>query len=232
MVLQTTGWDEIVDVIVVGSGGAALSAALRAANDGAEVLVVEKDESIGGTTGVSGGILWVPQNHHLAEAGLDDSREDAIAYIERIADGQAVDSELIEVFVDTVPRVLEYLEEHTPLRTQPVTNLPDYYAVIRDRIPGCKPFSRSIESLPFEAREQLGEHADRIAARSTLLSLGAQTTLVEDLSGSADMDELARPRACRRPGEGGGADRLAAQGADRSRCRDPHQHTRVRARCR
>lgn len=192
MVVQATEWDEIVDVVVVGSGGAALTSAVRAANDGAEVLVVEKDDSIGGTTGVSGGVMWVPQNHHLAPAGLEDSRADALAYIEHISDGRAADPELLEVFVDTAPEVLEYLESHTPLRTQLVTNLPDYYAVIRDRVPGCKAFSRSVEPLPFEAREQLGEHADRIAARSTLLSLGAQTTLVEDLSGATDMDELAR----------------------------------------
>jgi 3-oxosteroid 1-dehydrogenase len=192
MVVQATEWDEIVDVVVVGSGGAALTAAVRAANEGAKVLVVEKDDSIGGTTGVSGGVMWVPQNHHLEPAGLEDSRADAIAYLESIADGRAMDPALIEVFVDTVPKVLEYLEAHTPLQTQLVTNLPDYYGGIRHRIPGCQPFSRSVEPLPFEARAQLGEHADRIAARSTLLSLGAQTTLVEDLSGSVGMDELAR----------------------------------------
>src|SRR3954447_19407404 len=132
-------WDEQVDVVVVGSGGAAMTAALMAADSGAQVLVVEKDIVVGGTTGVSGGVLWVPNNHHLAEAGLEDSRDDALAYIRRISDGRDLDPDLIEVFVDTAPEVLAYLEAKTPLRTQLVTNLPDYYGAILDRIPGCKP---------------------------------------------------------------------------------------------
>ena len=189
-------WDELADVIVVGSGGAALTAALSAADSGADVLVLEKEDVLGGTTGVSGGVLWVPNNDHLAEAGLTDTRDDALSYIRRIADGRALDDSLIEVFVDTAPEMLRYLEAKTPLRMQLVTNLPDYYVAIRDRIPGCQPFSRSVEPVPYPARDELGEWADRIAARSTLLSLGATTTLVEDLAAmggvSANLDELAR----------------------------------------
>lgn len=189
-------WDETTDVLVVGSGGAALTAALSASDAGADVVVLEKEDALGGTTGVSGGVLWIPQNDHLAEAGLEDSREAALAYIRRIADGRALDESLIEVFVDTAPEVLRYLESKTPLRMQLVTNLPDYYGAIRERVPGCQPFSRSVEPVPYAARDELGEWADRIAARSTLLSLGASTTLVEDLAAmggvSANLDELAR----------------------------------------
>jgi succinate dehydrogenase/fumarate reductase flavoprotein subunit len=119
-------WDEVFDVVVVGSGGAAMTSALLAADGGAKVLVLEKDASLGGTTGVSGGVLWIPNNHHLAEAGLDDSREEGEAYIRRISDGRDLDPGLIDVFVDTAPEMLEYLEAKTPLRTQLVTNLPDY----------------------------------------------------------------------------------------------------------
>lgn len=196
MTHRTQPWDEVTDVIVVGSGGAALTSALAAADTGSDVVVLEKEDALGGTTGVSGGVLWIPNNDHLAEAGLKDSREEALAYIRRIADGRALDDSLIEVFVDNAPEVLRYLESKTPLRTQVVTNLPDYYAGIADRIPGCQTFSRSVEPVPYPARAELGEWADRIAARSTLLSLGATTTLVEDLAAmggvSANLDELAR----------------------------------------
>jgi succinate dehydrogenase/fumarate reductase flavoprotein subunit len=191
MVALPGAWDEVVDVVVVGSGGAALVAATLAADGGAKVLVVEKADVIGGTTGVSGGVMWVPCNHHLAEHGLDDSREEALAYVRRIADGRELDPSLIDLFIDTAPQMLDYLEAHTPLRTQLVTTLPDYYGPILDRIPGCKPFSRCVEPLPFPARDQLGADADRIAARSDLLSLGSVTTLVEDVTG-ADPAELAR----------------------------------------
>lgn len=191
----TAHWDQTVDVIVVGTGGAALTAALAAADGGAEVLVLEKDNVIGGTTGVSGGVMWVPNNRHLAANGLDDTRQDAIDYLSRIADGRELDPSLIEVFVDSVVPMLEFLEASTPLKTQRVVNLIDYYAAIRDRIPGCKPFSRSVEPLPYAARDELGQElADQVAARSTLLSLGSSTTLDEDLSGAVahNSEELAR----------------------------------------
>lgn len=198
MDVRSQGWDEVTDVAVIGSGGAALTAALLALEGGSGVVVLEKESTVGGTTGASGGAVWVPNNRHLAAAGLEDSREDALAYITRIADGRALDPSLIEVFVDTVPEVFEHLERHTLLQTQPVTNLHDYYEVIRHRVPGCKNFSRTVEPLPFPAREVLGDWADRIAARSTLLSLGADTTLKEDEAARgrggkpADLDELAR----------------------------------------
>ncbi|UTT51008.1 FAD-dependent oxidoreductase [Rhodococcus gordoniae] len=173
-------WDVECDVVVVGSGAAALSAAVTAAVGGARVQVLEKEPVLGGTTGVSGGAIWIPNNRHLAPAGLQDSREDAASYIRHIAGGRTVDPHLIDVFVDTAPQMLDFLEAVTPLETQPVTNLHDYYETIRERVPGCKDFSRSVEPMPFPAVEELGEWSERLATRSSLLSLGADTTLKED----------------------------------------------------
>lgn len=187
-------WDEVVDVVVVGTGGAALVAATLAADGGAEVLVVEKDDAVGGTTGVSGGVLWIPNNHHMAEVGVADSREDALSYLRRVADGRELDPGLIEVFVDTGPEMLAYLEAKTPLRMQPVRHFPDYY--FGAGLPGTKSEGRAVEPVPFAVRKELPEWADRIAARSTLLSLGASTTLTEDLLAmggvTAHLDDLAR----------------------------------------
>ena len=118
-------WDREVDVIVVGSGGAAMTAATLAHDHGAEVLLVEKNERFGGTTGVSGGVMWLPQNHHMAAAGVDDSREDALAYIRHLAAGQPFDDHQVETWVDAAPEALAYLEEHTPVEMQTVPNFPD-----------------------------------------------------------------------------------------------------------
>lgn len=119
-------WDRIVDVVVVGSGGAALVAATMASDEGSETLVVEKDSMLGGTTAVSGGGIWLPNNHVMAEAGIPDSRDAALTYIERCVGGRAPDPALLEVFVDTAPEMLKYLTEHTPCSFH-IQPLPDYY---------------------------------------------------------------------------------------------------------
>jgi succinate dehydrogenase/fumarate reductase flavoprotein subunit len=107
---RPTAWDRMVDVVVVGSGGAALTAATLAHDGGAEVLVVEKERMLGGTTAVSGGVVWLPGNHLGAAAGFQDSREDALAYLRSLTGGREYDPGLLEVFVDTAPEVLRYLE--------------------------------------------------------------------------------------------------------------------------
>jgi 3-oxosteroid 1-dehydrogenase len=172
-------WDRIVDVVVVGSGAAALTAAVLAHDGGAEVLVLEKADMLGGTTAVSGGAVWLPCNHVMADAGVEDNREDALAYATRLAGGRAPDPSLLEVYVDTAPEVLRYLEDHTPLRTH-ISPLPDYYWPWG--FPGNRPVpGRAVEADPYAVRRELPDWADRLAARGTLMSLGAATTLTEDM---------------------------------------------------
>jgi 3-oxosteroid 1-dehydrogenase len=188
-------WDRTVDVVVVGTGGAALTAATMAHDGGAEVLVVEKQPMLGGTTAVSGGGVWLPGNHVMAAAGVDDSREEALAYIRRVAGARVPDPELLEVYVDTAPEVLRYLEDHTPLSTH-IQPLPDYYWPWQ--FPGTKMMpGRTVEADPYPVAEELPEWADRIVKRGTLMSLGAATTLTEDLSPQTPelLEELRRREA-------------------------------------
>ena len=139
-------WDEIFDVVVVGSGGGALTSALLAARGGATTVVVEKDEFIGGTTAVSGGDMWIPNNRFVKDR---DSRADALAYITRLSDGRASDPELQEVYVDTAPEMFEYLLETTGYDSEPHITLDDYYSVIGDRIPGVRHFPRTCAVKPY-----------------------------------------------------------------------------------
>src|SRR6201996_9093790 len=160
--VQGNEWDEIFDVVVVGSGGGALTAALLAARGGASTLVVEKDEFFGGTTAVSDGDMWIPNNRFVKDR---DSREDALAYIRRLSDGRASDPELQEVYVDTAPEMLEYLIETTGYDSEPHVQLDDYYSVIGDRIPGVRHFPRTCAVKAYPAGAELGpELAAKIAS--------------------------------------------------------------------
>ena len=113
---------------------------------------------IGGTTGVSGGMPWVPCNRHMAEVGVGDSREEALAYIARLTLGREPDPALVERYVDQATEVVDYLETHTPLRLSAPPSFSDYFA---DQV-GGKPCGRSLEPEPFDARSELGEWAPRL----------------------------------------------------------------------
>jgi succinate dehydrogenase/fumarate reductase flavoprotein subunit len=177
--MDAPSWDRTVDVVIVGSGGAALTAATLAHDGGAEVLVIEKASMLGGTTAVSGGGVWLPGNHVMRAAGIDDSREAALAYVRHLAGDRAPDPDLLEVFVDTAPEVLRYLEDNTPLSTH-IQPLPDYYWPWN--FPGTitQP-GRTVEADPYAVGDELPEWKDRLVKRGTLMSLGTATTLTEDL---------------------------------------------------
>lgn len=82
---QEETWDAETDVVVVGSGGAALSGAVGAIQNGARVMIFEKGPVIGGTTAKSGGVFWICNNFHMEALGLDDPKEDALKYMARLA---------------------------------------------------------------------------------------------------------------------------------------------------
>ena len=154
---QPRVWDRIVDVVVLGSGAAGLVAATLANDGGAEVLVLEKSDLVGGTTGVSGGMPWIPLNRHMADVGVDDTRDEAARYIRRLTLGREPDPALVDVYLDAAPEMLDYLEAKTPLRMTAPTTFNDYYA----HLPGGKLAGRSIEPAPFDAKE-LGSWAARV----------------------------------------------------------------------
>jgi len=146
-------WDREADVVVMGTGGAALVSAIMAHDQGAKVIIIEKAEQMGGTTAFSGGVLWIPMNRYGKEAGISDSREEALTYIKRLTNGKEPNPELLEVFVDNGHQMIDYLHDHTPLRFTIPKGYPEYYATL----PGGKTTGgRSLDPVPFEL-DQIGE---------------------------------------------------------------------------
>jgi succinate dehydrogenase/fumarate reductase flavoprotein subunit len=161
------------DVVVVGSGAAALSAALAAVAGGAQVTVVESTGSVGGTTAVSGGGVWMPQNHHMAEVGLEDSRPEALAYMGRLTAGRTP-VDLLEHYVDRGPGILAQLERTTPLALRPMT-WPDYHPEME----GAKSSGRMLEPALYDTG-RLGPWAARLRRPPVLgLPIPLQEATVE-----------------------------------------------------
>src|SRR6202035_34728 len=150
-------WGHEVDVVVLGSGGAALAAALTAAASGASVAVYEKAATVGGTTAVSGGVVWIPAHNRSPEGEL--TVDDALSYLRAQSLG-SMDDALVETFVRTGPAMLDFIEAHSSLRFEIATGFPDY----KPELPGGQPGGgRSLSAAPFDLN-QLGEWRDRITS--------------------------------------------------------------------
>lgn len=119
------GFDRSVDLLVVGSGAGAMVAAVRAAQHGAEVLVVEKGSLWGGTSATSGGGIWIPGSHIAARAGHEDSLEDAFRYV-RALTAPNVEDEQVHAYIDHAHRMLEWAEAKAGVGYTPLP-YPDYY---------------------------------------------------------------------------------------------------------
>lgn len=142
-------------------------AACRAFDAGLSVLVVEKTSLYGGTSAVSGGAVWIPNNDHLARDGGTDSREDALAYLRAATKGE-VDDARLEAYVDEAPRMLRYAEANTRVRYRANPYYADYY----QDLPGAKPGFRSLDAETFDG-SQLGRDLLNMRETSpTMLILG------------------------------------------------------------
>jgi 3-oxosteroid 1-dehydrogenase len=154
------------DVVVLGSGASGLCAALAAADGGARVGLFEKASVVGGTTCLSSAVAWMPNNRYARERGIQDSRADALAYLESLSNGMIL-PEMVEAFVDTVPELLDWLET-TPLKMSLVPGYPDYHP----EQPGGKPGGgRSIEPQ-LTSLEGLGEWAERLGGTPRRMLVG------------------------------------------------------------
>lgn len=147
---QEQSWDEETDVIIVGSGGAALTAAVGAIQNGANVAIFEKGPIPGGTTAKSGGAFWIPNNHYMLAEGLEDPREDALKYMAKVAyphlyraDHETLglsqlEYDLLSVFYDEGPRVTQTLADTGAMSSQlqvAATGLvPDYQAQLPEDV--------------------------------------------------------------------------------------------------
>ncbi|MET0311344.1 MAG: FAD-dependent oxidoreductase [Burkholderiaceae bacterium] len=150
------------DVVVAGSGAAGLTAAIVAKLQGLSVVVLEKDALVGGTTALSGGVLWLPLSRHGRPQNPQDTASAVLGYLRQDV-GDSLDVGEAEAFVKFGPSMVDYLEANTCVQFGP-SNYPDYHP----HLPGGAEIGRAIVAKPFDLR---GLREDRLRLRPPLATI-------------------------------------------------------------
>ena len=136
------------DLLVVGSGAGGLASAVTAATLGLEVIVVEKEPAIGGTTAWSGGWMWIPRNPLAVEAGIREAIDVPRTYL-RNELRDHFDAPRVDAFLRHAPAMIEFFRTKTAVQFIDGNAIPDFH----ERSPGAAAGGRSVCAAPFDARE-------------------------------------------------------------------------------
>jgi 3-oxosteroid 1-dehydrogenase len=140
------------DFLVIGSGAGGMAAAIVAKELGASSIVLEKTDRYGGTTALSGGGIWIPNNDSMRSDGLDDSVEDAVRYLKQVI-GPDVSETKIRAYVTESAAMVRFLGARTPVKFASANHYADYYP----ELPGGKKGGRTMDPEPINLGT-LGEH--------------------------------------------------------------------------
>ena len=134
------------DLVVVGSGAAGLATAITAHKRGLDVVVLEKEPVFGGTTALSGGVLWIPLGPHGRKQNPADNLAAVRTYMQSET-GAFFDEAAVEAFIENGPKMVEFFERETEMQFVP-TQYPDYHP----DAPGGADIGRSILAAPYDIR--------------------------------------------------------------------------------
>ncbi|EID09902.1 3-ketosteroid-delta-1-dehydrogenase [Mycobacterium xenopi RIVM700367] len=164
---MTGVFDHLVDVLVVGSGGGGMTAALAADASGLDTLIVEKSSHFGGSTALSGGGIWVPGAPAQKREGYSPSPGDVFEYLRQITGGLVSDARLRQ-YVEAAPVMMEFLEQTSPwLEFVWKPGYADYYP----ELPGGSALGSTINVPAIDLRA-LGDEEQHLLAPLTLTPKG------------------------------------------------------------
>ena len=147
--MENFNFDHEFDVVVIGTGNGGLTSAICARDGGASVLVIEKSNQYGGTSATSGGGVWIPNNRYAVAENVDDSYDDAKAYINSVSPDGMIEDDLIETYLEHGPKMIDYLHENSRVKYRNLAHYPDYFP---DN-PGGKEGNRSMEPEPISGTD-------------------------------------------------------------------------------
>lgn len=147
-------WNETCDLLIVGSGAGAVIAALRAKREGLDPLIVEKASVFGGSTALSGGVVWIPNTPVMLRAGVDDTPQKGREYLDACAGAYAPGStkERREAYLTEGPAMVAFLET-AGMRFEYLDGFSDYH---EGEYPGGLARGRSLGAKLF-ALNELGD---------------------------------------------------------------------------
>ncbi len=165
--MSEQNWDHSVDVLVVGSGNGAMTAALSCYEMGVrDVLLVEKSKLVGGTSATSGGGVWIPCNRYAIAEGAEDSFEDAKQYLLSTTPEGDVPEEMVDAYLRNGPKMINFLHERSDVRYVSLEHYPDYYT----NVEGSRAGHRSMEPERFDS-SLLGEDVKRLRPSHHMMRL-------------------------------------------------------------
>ena len=155
---MTTRWDHSADLVIAGSGGGGMVAGLAALDCGLEPLIIEKQPLVGGSTGLSGGIVWLPNNPLMRADGIADSHEDGLAYLADVVGdiGAPSSPERREMFLTAGFEMINFLTRKG-VELIRCAGWSDYYPNHK----GGNASGRAVEGIPFDAAK-LGSWSDKV----------------------------------------------------------------------
>ncbi|MGJ8669701.1 MAG: FAD-dependent oxidoreductase [Oceanococcus sp.] len=151
-------WDHSYDVVVVGSGAGGMTAALCAKAKGLSALVIEKSDKYGGTSAVSGGGIWIPNNDQMEALGCSDSYEEAKTYLDHLTEGE-VEPKRLDAYIRRSREMVSFMAERFGVKYNSIPIYPDYFP----HKPGGKPGYRTMEPADFDAAKLGDEFAHQRA---------------------------------------------------------------------
>lgn len=109
------------DIIIVGGGGAGLSAAIEATRAGASCIILEADTKLGGATALSGGVFYAAGTSVQRAAGIEDSADEMFHYLMTLNHWR-IKPDIFRIIADESGPTLEWLiAEGTEFRPEQLT---------------------------------------------------------------------------------------------------------------